>query len=114
MADRRIGLREVRALGPEAEVWDSAVSGFGARRRSGAAVSYVLLYRTPDGRQRRYTIGKHGSPWTPETAREEARRLLGEVAKGADPAADKKARRTLSPLPNYAPTTWPTPRPAGC
>lgn len=94
MAEKRIGLREVRALPPEAEVWDAAVSGFGARRRSGAAVSYVLLYRTPEGRQRRYTIGKHGSPWTPETAREEARRLLGEVVKGADPAADKKARRT--------------------
>ena len=39
-------------------------------------------------------IGRHGAPWTPETAREEARRLLGEVVKGGDPAADKKARRT--------------------
>jgi hypothetical protein len=32
-------------------------------------------------------------PWTPETAREQARRLLGEVAQNADPAADKRAKR---------------------
>ena len=37
---------------------------------------YVLFYRTSEGRQRWFTIGRHGAPWTPETAREEARRLL--------------------------------------
>ena len=94
MAEKRIGLREVRALVPDSEVWDAAVPGFGARRRAGTVVSYVLMYRTAEGRQRRYTIGKHGAPWTPETAREEARRLLGEVVKGNDPAADKRATRT--------------------
>ncbi len=93
MADRkRIGLREVRALGPGEEVWDSAVAGFGARRQVGEHVSYVLMYRH-DGRKRRYTIGRHGSPWTPDTARAEAVRLLGEVVKGADPAADKRQTR---------------------
>jgi integrase len=93
MADRKkIGLREVRALGPGEEAWDSAVAGFGARRQSGEHVSYVLMYRR-DGRKRRYTIGRHGSPWTPETARAEAVRLLGEIVKGADPAADKRQAR---------------------
>jgi integrase len=80
----------VRALGPGAEVWDRAVPGFGARRQKGAAVSYVLMYRTREGRQRRFTIGRHGTPWTPDTAREEARRLLGEVVRGVDPAAAKR------------------------
>jgi integrase len=94
MADRkRIGLREVRALRPRAEVWDSAVPGFGARRQVGTAVSYVLMYRTREGRQRRFTIGRHGAPWTPDTAREEALRLLGEVVRGADPGADKRKTR---------------------
>jgi integrase len=94
MADRkRIGLREVRALGAGAEIWDAAVAGFGARRQKGAAVSYVLMYRTREGRQRRFTIGRHGAPWTPDTAREEARRLLGEVAGGGDPASDKRQTR---------------------
>jgi site-specific recombinase XerD len=35
----------------------------------------------------------HGAPWTPDTARDEARRLLGEVVKGHDPAAAKEAVR---------------------
>ena len=92
MDRRRIGLREVRALAPFQEIWDAAVPGFGARRQKGAAVSYVLMYRTREGRQRRFTIGRHGA-WTPDTAREEARRLLGEVVRGADPAADKREAR---------------------
>src|SRR5215472_596124 len=92
MDRKRIGLREVRALGPYQEIWDAAVPGFGARRQKGAAVSYVLMYRTREGRQRRFTIGRHGA-WTPDTAREEARRLLGEVVRGADPAADKREAR---------------------
>ena len=90
---QRIGLRQVRALKPGETVWDASLSGFGARRQKSDAVSYVLYYRTNEGRQRWYTIGRHGAPWTPETAREEAKRLLGDVAHKADPAADKRAAR---------------------
>lgn len=93
---RRIGLEDVRDLAAGQAIWDAAVAGFGARRQQGPVVSYVLIYRTADGRQRWHTIGKHGSPWTPDTARKEAKRLLGEVVKGNDPAADKKARRTAT------------------
>ena len=93
MGERRIGLRDVRALGPNQTIWDAAVTGFGARRQRGVAVAYVLQFRTAEGRLRWHTIGRHGAPWTPDNARDEARRLLGEVAKGADPAADKLARR---------------------
>jgi integrase len=53
----------------------------------------VLKYRTDDGRQRWFTIGRHGSPWTPELARREAHRLLGEIAGGNDPAASKLENR---------------------
>ena len=69
------------------------MSGLAARRQVSPVVSYILMYRTMDGRKRTYTIGKHGSPWTPETARQEARRILREVVKGADPMADKLAER---------------------
>jgi integrase len=93
MANQKLGLRDVRALGSGDEIWDSAVPGFGARRQKGAAVSYILMYRTHEGRLRRFTIGRHGAPWTPDTARDEARRLLGEVVKGGDPAAEKLAAR---------------------
>ncbi len=93
---KRIGLREVRALGPDEIVWDAgtgAVAGFGARRQKGTAVTYFVKYRTADRRQRWQVIGRHGSPWTPEEARDRARRLLGVVKDGGDPATEKRATR---------------------
>jgi integrase len=90
---KRIGLREIRALGTNQILWDSAVAGFGARRRSGKAMVYLVKYRTVSGRQRWQVIGRHGAPWTPETAREKAKAILGDVALGADPAAEKRATR---------------------
>jgi integrase len=92
-SNQRIGLRQVRALKPGEIVWDESLPGFGARRQRSKVVSYVLFYRTYEGRQRWFTIGRHGAPWTPETARAEAVRLLGEVVSKADPAADKRAAR---------------------
>jgi integrase len=77
-------------------IWDTAVPAFGARRQKGEAVAYFLKFRTAEGRQRWHTIGRHGAPWTPETARKEAQRLLGEVVRGADPAADKASKRTAA------------------
>jgi integrase len=95
VGDKPFGLREVRALPPGGELRDGgpgAVSGFGARRQKGDAVTYFVTYRK-HGRLRRYTIGKHGAPWTPETARKEALRILGLVAAGEDPAAEKREER---------------------
>jgi integrase len=86
-----ITIRAIQSLHQGETIWDAghkaAVMGFGARRQSGKPV-YVLKYRIL-GRQRFFTIGPHGSPWTPETARREAKRLLGRVAEGKDPAAEK-------------------------
>ncbi len=85
-----------------------------ARRQTGFAVSYYLMYRTADGRKRHFTIGKHGSPWTPETARQEARRILVEVAKGGDPAGDKLAGRAPTTLAQLCINISPTWKPVGC
>jgi integrase len=90
---RKIGVREVRALRPNGIVWDAVVPGFGARKQRSEAVAYVLLYRTRTGRQRWHTIGRYGAPWTPDEARTEAKRLLGAVAAGRDPAAERRAER---------------------
>src|SRR6516165_5730178 len=99
---RRIGLREVRALGPGEIVWDSGLPGFAARRQRSDTVSYVLKYRTSAGRQRWHTIGRHGAPWTPETARAEALRVLGDVAKGNDPASVKAAAKAAPTVAELA------------
>ena len=81
----RITKRTLDALKPGDIVWDSEVKGFGARRQR-KAKTYVLKFRAGN-RQRWLTIGRHGSPWTAGSARVEAKRLLGLVADGKDPAA---------------------------
>jgi integrase len=92
MADKkRISKRTVDALKPGNLVWDSEVSGFGIRCQKASKV-YVLKYRFA-GRQRWYTIGKHGSPWTADKARERAQVLLGSVADGQDPAEKREEDR---------------------
>ncbi len=91
-----ITLRTVASLQPNSVLWDAgkgAVTGFGVRRQKGDAAVYILKYRTVIGRQRWTTIGRHGTPWTPDTARAEARRLLVEVVGGGDPARQKQDSR---------------------
>jgi integrase len=106
----KITKRAVDALKPaadgrEAVIWDTEVKGFGARAQRGGSRSYLLQYRIGAGRGaplRKVTIGKHGAPWTPETARIEAKRLLGLVAGGADPGADRIARREAPTVADLA------------
>jgi len=81
-------------------VRDTEVKGFVLVVTPASAKSYAVDYRVGSGRgspKRRLTIGKHGSPWTPEMARGEAKRLLAEVAAGRDPATARQAdRRALN------------------
>lgn len=79
-------------------VWDTEVKGFGVRARPGGRKSYVIEYRPGSGGRvapkKRYTIGRHGSPWTPDAARRKAIEILGDVIKGEDPLkARNDARR---------------------
>src|ERR1700687_1487698 len=94
---KRIGLRDIRALDPGRILWDTgtgSVTGCGSRRQRGPAVIYFVKYRTKGGGQQRWhKIGRHGAPWTPDAAREEATRILGNVAAGGDPANDRRAAR---------------------
>ena len=85
--------RAVDACQPENRqfvIWDSgdrALKGFGLLVMPSGAKSYVFQYRIGgrSGRLRRYTIGRHGSPWTPESARERAEELKAQVRVGIDP-----------------------------
>jgi integrase len=74
-------------------LWDESVRGFGIKITPSGGKIYVLQYRCR-GRQRRYRIGQHGSPWTAAEARIEAVRLLSEVVRGNDPADLKQADRS--------------------
>jgi len=102
----KITKRSVDALRPtedgrEAVLWDAELKGFGARVQRGSVKSYILHYRLGAGRAallRKLTIGVHGSPWTPETARVEAKRLMAIAAQGKDPAGVKTETLTVGQL----------------
>ena len=75
--------------------WDQALAGFGLKVTPAGGKVYLCQYRT-GGRgtpTKRVTIGRHGAPWTPDQARRKAKAILGEVAEGKDPAAEKRAKR---------------------
>jgi hypothetical protein len=86
----KIGIKTVLAMQPNTIIWDSTVRGFAARRQFSDAVTFSVFYRTQDGRQRFLKIGRFGV-FTPEQARNEARRVLMAAALGKDPSGDRQA-----------------------
>ena len=73
---------------------DDELKGFGLRVTPGS-ISYICECRVA-GKFRRVTIGKHGLPWTPESARKQALVILGSMASGVDPVAQKVKQKTIS------------------
>lgn len=91
MATQKITKRSVDSVDTSAGpilLRDTEVKGFMLVVSTKGLKSYAVEYRVGNGRgapKRRYTIGRHGSPWTPDQARIRAKELLSEVAKGIDP-----------------------------
>ena len=81
---RKITLKALEGLTHGQILWDTELRGFGVRAR-GTGLYYILKTRV-SGQQRWFTVGKHGAPWTPDTARKKVLGLLGEIANGNDPA----------------------------
>ena len=97
---RTITLEVIKRLAPGEIVWDAKVVGFGVRRQKSEARTYIVKTRV-NSQQRWFSIGRHGAPWTPDTARKEALRILGDVADGQDLAAirdENKEALTVSQL----------------
>ena len=104
MADK-LTIRRVNAAKPGETIWDGSLPGFGLRvSKTGASKTYVLKYRR-GAVQRWLTIGAHGAPrpaagddgdegaarvWTPDAARREAQRLIGQVRENRDPARERQ------------------------
>ncbi len=87
----RLTLRTVEAAEVQDRdyiIWDDDLPGFGLRVFKSGKRSYLVQYRAL-GRSRRYSIGLHGV-WTPQAARKEAKVQLGRVAKGENPAEERK------------------------
>ncbi|ATP20241.1 MULTISPECIES: Arm DNA-binding domain-containing protein [Pseudomonadota] len=98
MATGKISKRTVDAFRDEGTagfLWDVDLKGFGLKVTTAGNAIYVLQYRLGgrEAKTRRFTIGNHGSPWTPVTARTEAERLSIFVAQGIDPQEVDRQRR---------------------
>jgi integrase len=72
-------------------IWCDELPGFGVRIYPSGKRSYLVQYRA-EGRSRRAKLGLHGH-LTCEQARKEAMALLGQVARGQDPAEERATRR---------------------
>jgi integrase len=89
-SSKRITKAVVDKLKPGEIVWDSKLTGFGVRyqRRD-----KVFIYKCRIGnRQRWFSIGKFGQPWTVDAAENRVKVIQGDIAKDVDPASIRDER----------------------
>lgn len=93
MRSSKLTKRYVESIDPSQDeellIWDSEIKGFGVRIFSTGRRTYFVQYRNQFGRTRRKKIGVHGAI-TCEQARDEAKKILGQVASGNDPSEEVK------------------------
>jgi len=77
-------------------LWDSELKGFGVQVEPTGTKTYIVRYRPKglgrSGSRRFCKIGRHGD-LTADQARNEAKTILAEVARGQDPAAASAIKR---------------------
>ena len=102
MTEARLTKRTVdglKARETEYITWDADVAGFGVRVRPTGAKSYIVQYRAGVGRKaptRKLTLGSIGK-LTPDEARTLAKKAVGSIAHGLDPAGQRSdERKTLT------------------
>ena len=78
--------------GSQRFLWDAEVKGFGVVILPSGVKSFIVQYRNSSGRSRRMTIGRYGT-FTVDQARREAQAVIVDVAKGGDPAHDRRAKK---------------------
>lgn len=86
----KISKATVDAAKPETRrytLWDTGLAGFGVVVSSKGPKTFIVRYRAKHrfAPKRLVTLGRYG-PMTPEEARKAAMEVLGDVAKGNDPA----------------------------
>ena len=85
--------------------WDDKLTGFGVRIHPSGTKAFIVNYRIGDGGRKapnkRVVIGRYGKT-TPDQARRLARKLLGQVAGGDDPAYERAMARAMPSLGDVA------------
>jgi integrase len=79
-------------------IWDTELKGFGLKIFPSGVKTFVFQYRSPEGKSKRFTIGKLSDALTVEQARQVARDRIRDVANGRDPQGEKRARRQAPTL----------------
>lgn len=89
--ERRITRSAVWRMRKGETIWDTDLNGFGVEASDGGKVYF--LASGIGGERKHYVIGRHGEPWTPETARAEAWRMKSELMRTADTGGGTGGRR---------------------
>jgi integrase len=87
---------EITAEKSQIILWDTVVTGLGLRCLASGAKTWIYAYRTPDGGRKVNSQRVRLGSWpevTVEVARRSARAHAGAVARGRDPAADRRDER---------------------
>ncbi len=104
-AGKKLTKRIVEGTKPKADqeviVWDSELRGFGVRVFPSGRRTYFVQYRNQYNRTRKKKIGVHGV-LTAEQAREEAKVILGAVAKGEDPSKNDQINKNKKSMGDLA------------
>jgi Phage integrase central domain/Arm DNA-binding domain len=88
----KIGTKAVEIMPPNSILWDSQIKGLCARRQFSDVITYSVVFRTHEGLQRWFKLGRHPI-LTPHLARQEAIKILRSVVLGDDPSAHRQALR---------------------
>ena len=83
------------------DYYDNAITGFILEVRSTGGMTFSLRYRDPHGKLRQCKIGDSASI-TFEKARQAAERLRSRVVLGEDPSGERKTKRTIPTLAEFA------------
>ncbi|RYE72710.1 MAG: DUF4102 domain-containing protein, partial [Oxalobacteraceae bacterium] len=86
-------LRDTKPSAKALDIADTEVKGFTVRVSPSGAKSYGIRYSDKGGKQLRYSLSKTFPATSVSDAREEARILLGRIAAGENPAAEKQEAR---------------------
>jgi hypothetical protein len=81
-------------------VWDTELRGLLVRVRASGRRWFAVEWMR-ERRTRRLSLGEYGA-LTVEQARERAKKILGRVAHGEDPAAERAGERAVPPVAELA------------